>query len=112
MFWFRLIEAEEMAVIEEESAAEKDLKSQPRSAAAAAPSGYNSDGYETASDTELNDAVSEPESHSHGNDNGIDNRNNVSSIKNGDDEVSREVKEEERQEKTETIETEATEVMI
>ncbi|KAI3446693.1 hypothetical protein Pfo_003358 [Paulownia fortunei] len=98
-----------MAMIEEESTGENDFKSQPNSAAAAASSGYTSDGYETASDTELNDAVTEPENHSHSIDNGIVNRNNVGSTRNGDDEVSREVKEEERQEKTETIETEANE---
>ncbi|KAK6151535.1 hypothetical protein DH2020_014170 [Rehmannia glutinosa] len=91
-----------MAVIEEESAGEKDFKSKPNSAAAPAPSGYGSDGYETASDTELNDSVPD-------NDNGTGTRNNISIIKNGDDEVSREVNEEERQEMTEISKTEANE---
>lgn len=95
-----------MAVIEEEHSGENDLKSQPNSAAAAASSGYTSDGYETASDTELNESVSEPENHCDSNDNGTGNRDNV-----GDGDVSLEVKEE-RQEKTDTIDTQAIEVMI
>ncbi|KAG8367648.1 hypothetical protein BUALT_Bualt16G0094800 [Buddleja alternifolia] len=85
-----------MAVIEEESPGEKKSQANPRTAQ---PSGNDSDGYETASDTELNDAVPEPQSHSHGN----------SSAKNGDRDVSGEVKEEERQETTESIDTEANE---
>lgn len=96
-------------MIEEESSVQEEFKSQPRSTAAAAPSGYSSDGYETASDTELNDAVSEPEIQSHSN--GSDDQNNVSGIKNGGDEVSREVKEEEQQEMTEGMDTKAIEVM-
>ncbi|EYU34307.1 hypothetical protein MIMGU_mgv1a0116592mg, partial [Erythranthe guttata] len=100
-----------MAVIEEEPSAETDLKSQPNSTAAAA--GYTSDGYETASDTELNDAVLESDNHRHNsNDNDAVNKDNVVSSKNGDDEVSREVKEEEQQEKTETVDTEANEKAI
>ncbi|KAL8037272.1 hypothetical protein ABFX02_11G029700 [Erythranthe guttata] len=101
-----------MAVIEEEPSAETDLKSQPNSTAAAA-AGYTSDGYETASDTELNDAVLESDNHRHNsNDNDAVNKDNVVSSKNGDDEVSREVKEEEQQEKTETVDIEANEKAI
>ncbi|KAL0316567.1 UNVERIFIED_CONTAM: Tetratricopeptide repeat protein 1 [Sesamum calycinum] len=96
-----------MAVIEEESSGENDLKSRPNSAAA--QPGYSSDGYETASDTELTDAVPEPENHSRRNDGGTDQHNDVSSVKNGDDGVSREVKEDEQQEKTETVDVEANE---
>lgn len=106
---FHLDSSGTMAVIEEESSVQEEFKSQPRSTAAAAPSGYSSDGYETASDTELNDAVSEPEIQSHSN--GSDDQNNVSGIKNGGDEVSREVKEEEQQEMTEGMDTKAIEVM-
>ncbi|KAL7093211.1 hypothetical protein ACP275_11G029200 [Erythranthe tilingii] len=103
-----------MAVIEEEPSAESDLKSQPNStAAAAAAAGYTSDGYETASDTELNDAVLESDNHRHNsNDNVTVDKDQVGSSKNGDDEVSREVKEEELQEKTETVDTEANEKSI
>ncbi|KAK4392675.1 Tetratricopeptide repeat protein 1 [Sesamum angolense] len=96
-----------MAVIEDESSGENDLKSRPNSAAA--QPGYSSDGYETASDTELTDAVTEPENHSRRNDGGTDQHNDVSSVKNGDDGVSREVKEDEQQEKTETVDVEANE---
>ncbi|KAL6540849.1 hypothetical protein OROMI_024732 [Orobanche minor] len=91
-----------MAVIEEESSGENSSKSRPNPAAAAAPSGYGSDGYETASDTELNDSLSE-------NDIGPGNPNDVSGVKHGDDKMSRYVSEDERQEDTEFIETEASE---
>ncbi|KAL7134443.1 hypothetical protein ABFS83_11G027900 [Erythranthe nasuta] len=102
-----------MAVIEEEPSAETDLKSQPNSTAAAAAAGYTSDGYETASDTELNDAVLESDNHRHNsNDNDAVNKDNVGSSENGDDEVSREVKEEEQQEKTEAVDAEANEKAI
>ncbi|XP_073155885.1 uncharacterized protein [Henckelia pumila] len=52
-----------MAVIEEVPAAESSSKSQSQSQspAPAAAGGYESDGYETASETELNDAVPESE---------------------------------------------------
>ncbi|KAL0345966.1 UNVERIFIED_CONTAM: Tetratricopeptide repeat protein 1 [Sesamum radiatum] len=96
-----------MAVIEEESSGENDLKSRPNSAAA--QPGYSSDGYETASDTELTDAVPEPENHSRSNDGGTGQHNDVGSVKNDDDGVNREVKEDEQQEKTETIDVEANE---
>ncbi|CAA0806526.1 Tetratricopeptide repeat (TPR)-like superfamily protein [Striga hermonthica] len=85
-----------MAVIEEESASESVSRSQPNPEAAA-PSGHCSDGYETASDSELNDSDK---------DNVPDNRNDLSSVKNVDD-VSREINEGEG--KTETTETEANE---
>ncbi|KAK4431913.1 Tetratricopeptide repeat protein 1 [Sesamum alatum] len=96
-----------MAVIEEESSGGNDLKSRPNSAAA--EPGYSSDGYETASDTELTDAVPQPENHSRSNDDGTGQHNDVSSVKNVDDGVSREVKVEEQQEKTESIDIEANE---
>ncbi|GER40876.1 tetratricopeptide repeat protein [Striga asiatica] len=88
-----------MAVIEEESAGESGSRSRPIPEAAA-PSGHCSDGYETASDSELNDSISDK-------DDGPGNRNDLSSGKNGDDEVSREVHEGEG--KTETTVTETNE---
>ncbi|KAL3810563.1 hypothetical protein ACJIZ3_000686 [Penstemon smallii] len=76
-----------MAVIEEESSDENISKSQPQSesaaaaaaaAEAAAPSGYNSEGYETASDTELNDNVSGSENN---NTDGVVSNKNDDSVK-------------------------------
>ncbi|KAL2227993.1 tetratricopeptide repeat protein 1 [Sesamum indicum] len=96
-----------MAVIEDESSGENNLKSRPNSAAA--QPGYGSDGYETASDTELTDAVPEPENHSRSNGGDTGQHNDVSSVKNGDDGVSREGKEDEQQGKIETIDIEANE---
>lgn len=94
-------------MIEEESSVQQDIRSQPRSEAAAAPSGYSSDGYETASDTELNDAVSEAGTHSRSNGDSLENRKSVTAVQNGG-----EVKEEEQQEPIVTIEKEDAEVMI
>ncbi|KAL6532785.1 hypothetical protein OROGR_013745 [Orobanche gracilis] len=71
-----------MAVIEEESSGENASKSRPNSWATSAPSGYGSDGYETASDTELNDSLSE-------NDSGPGNPNDVSGARHGDDKMLR-----------------------
>ncbi|KAL8502363.1 hypothetical protein ACS0TY_021489 [Phlomoides rotata] len=98
-----------MAVIEEDSSGQEEVKSKPPSTAAAAPSGYSSDGYETASETELNDAVSEPEIHLHSN--GNEDQSNVSDIKKGGDEVRREVKDE-QQEMTEAMDTKAIEIAL
>ncbi|KAL3629748.1 hypothetical protein CASFOL_026970 [Castilleja foliolosa] len=93
-----------MAVIEEESGCVNDSQSRPKAAVVVdVPLGYCSDGYETASDTELNDSVP-----SNGNCTAAD-RNIAGSVKNGDDEVIHEVNEEERQEKTETIKAEINE---
>lgn len=97
-------------MIEEESSVQQDFRSQPRSGAAAAPSGYSSDGYETASDTELNDAVSDPATHSRSNGDSLENGKSVSAVQNGG--VGGEVKEEEQQEPIVTIEKEDAEVMI
>ncbi|KAL3623847.1 hypothetical protein CASFOL_032663 [Castilleja foliolosa] len=93
-----------MAVIEEEPGVVIDCQSRSKTAVAEdAPSGYCSDGYETASDTELNNSVTD-------NDNATtDNRNNVCSVKSGDDEVSREVNQVESQENTEIIKAETNE---
>lgn len=99
-----------MAVIEEESSGEEDFKSQPRAPAAAAPSGYSSDGYETASDTELNDAVSGPEAHSCSSEDSAENGKSFSSAENGD--AGGEVKEEEQQGQTVSVEKDDAEVMI
>ncbi|KAH6828856.1 Tetratricopeptide repeat superfamily protein [Perilla frutescens var. hirtella] len=93
-----------MAVIEEESTGEEGFRSQPRSAAAAAPSGYCSDGYETASDSELKDTVSEPEIHSRSNDDSVENGRSFSRAENGDG--GGEVEEEEKQKQTVIIEKE------
>ncbi|KAL3629752.1 hypothetical protein CASFOL_026974 [Castilleja foliolosa] len=93
-----------MAVIEEESGGVNDSQSRPKAAVVVdAPLGYCSDDYETASDTELNDSGPYNDNCATGN------CNNVSSVKNGDDEVSCEVNEEERQERTETIKAETNE---
>ncbi|CAA0820003.1 Unknown protein [Striga hermonthica] len=91
-----------MAVIEEESGGESDSRSR-LGMAAAEQSGYCSDGYETASDTELNDSTSNK-------DNGFGNHNDASSGRIDGDEVSREVNERVCQEKVESIEAEANEV--
>ncbi|KAL2482884.1 Tetratricopeptide repeat (TPR)-like superfamily protein [Forsythia ovata] len=61
--------------------------------ATAETSGNDSDGYETASDTELNDADREPDNNS--------NINTVSNNENDDGDVRRDVKEEERKEESE-----------
>lgn len=94
-----------MALIDEESAGANDFKSRSDSAAA----GYGSDGYETASDGELNDTVPESEHQFRSGENDANNGNNASSSKKDDDGVSREVKEETKQEKTETIDAEDSE---
>ncbi|KAL6517021.1 hypothetical protein OROHE_017981 [Orobanche hederae] len=90
-----------MAVIEEESSVEQDFNSQP---AAAAPSGYSTDGYETASDTELNDAVTGPETHTRSNGDSAENGKSFSSAGNGV--VGGDVNEEAKQEQTVTVEKE------
>lgn len=95
-----------MAVIEEESSGEEASKAQPSAAAA----GYSSDGYETASDSELNDAVPVPETHSRCEDGSAENGKSFSGAANGG--VSGEVKEEERIEETVVVEKEDAEVMI
>ncbi|KAI3444078.1 hypothetical protein Pfo_000743 [Paulownia fortunei] len=91
-----------MAVMEEESSNENNSKSQAKSSAAVRAE-YNSDGYETASDTELNDVISESKNRSDDNNNNID---IVASIKSGDGEVIHDVKEEKPQEKSESSESE------
>lgn len=85
-----------MAVIEEEPAVESNSKSQSKSPAV----GYESDGYETASETELYDAVPESE-------NCPDNKNtdSLTSVDGNDVEVSL-VKDEERHETSDCVESE------
>ncbi|PIN22078.1 TPR repeat-containing protein [Handroanthus impetiginosus] len=94
-----------MAVMEEESSDKNHSKSQIE-APASVLEGYNSDGYETASETELNDVVKEPKSH-HDHDRTID---SVNSIKSSNGEVIHDVKEEEQQVKSESGESELNEI--
>ncbi|XP_051127173.1 uncharacterized protein LOC127248717 [Andrographis paniculata] len=80
-----------MAVIQEESPGENGSKSRPDSA-----TGYGSEGYETASDTELNDDDASDSNHPSRN---HDNRDGASTSENGDAEVSRGEKEKKMVEK-------------
>ncbi|XP_073304793.1 uncharacterized protein [Primulina huaijiensis] len=93
-----------MAVIEEEPAVESSSKSQSKSPAVA--SGYESDGYETASETELYDAVPESE-------NCPDNKNtdSLTNVNDNDVEVSR-VKDEEQHETSDCVESEVSEKVL
>lgn len=98
-----------MAVIEQDSSGEEDCKSQPR-APAAAPSGYSTDGYETASDTELNDAVPGQDAHSRSNGDSAETGKSFSSDANGN--ADGQVKVEQQREQTVTVDKDAAEVMI
>ncbi|KAG6413099.1 hypothetical protein SASPL_125800 [Salvia splendens] len=89
-----------MAVIEQDSSGEEDCKSQPRAPAAAA-SGYSTDGYETASDTELNDAVPGQDTHSRSNGDSAENGKSFSSEANGN--ADGQVKVEQQREQTVTV---------